>query len=1292
MMTRSHCYCFITIFFTLLLHTLASPPHHFCKPDQRDALLEFIAEFPTGESYTWNKSSDCCFWEGVTCNHRSGQVISLDLSYTFLNSSLKTNNSLFRLRSLRHLNLMDCNLGGEIPSSLGNLSRLLELDLWDNHLVGEVPVSVGNLNELRVLSLGGNKLSGNFPIIFANLTKLSFFGLNFNNFTSTLPVNMSEFINLEYFNINENSFFGPFPKSLFLNPLLESVDLGRNQFTGPFEFPNTSSLLQFLNLANNRFDGPIPESISKFLHLSQIYLNHNNFSGSIPRSISKLANLTDLHLSNNMLKGRVPGFLWRLIAVTLSHNYFSSFANPSKDPLIQMLDLSSNSFQGPFPHWICKLKKLSLLDLSNNLFNGSIPLSLRNSTVSLIDLILRNNSFSGIIPDIFADATELQSFDVSRNHLEGSFPKSLIICKALQIVNVENNKIKDEFPFWLGSLPSLNVLILRSNEFYGPLYHPHMSIGFQSLKVIDVSHNEFTGTLPSHYFSNWREMTTSSEEIDQYYLPALVIQHLELRLLNLSNNKSRNDIPRCMSNLKNLETLDLSSNKLSGQIPQDLGNLSFLSYMNFSHNFLEGPVPRGTQFQRQTCSSFLDNPGLFGLEGICQESHVPNPTSHQSEELSEAEEQVFSWIAAAIAYGPEIAVKFRKVICLPPTGISLNILPWILWAIWTSRNTLLFEGRYLSPEETASKGLKLSQEWSQSQGKIPSPLGHDSRLETLGLIINHLVGEVPASIGHLTELRIVSLGKNSLSGRFSSLFANLTKLTHIFLHSNNFTSTLPSDMSGLHRLEWFDISENSFSGPFPKSLFTISSLLIVYLGRNQFTGPIDFENTSSPLVKLDLSQNSFSGPIPRFISNLTKLDHLNFGKNKLEGEVPACLWNRRPSTVVLSHNYFSSFENVSQETETDHMDRLDLNSNSFRGPFPHWLCKFSRLEYLDLSNNLFSGSIPPCLKNFTATLIELTLGNNNFSGSLPDIFAGATRFKDKFPHWLGSLPSLHVLSLRFNKFFGPLYRRHHHRHMSSGFKSLRVVDISHNNFTGTLPPRYFSSWHGMTKMREKDDVPYMEPTSIIYPSFPHNYESVEMVIKGVEMSFERIRQDFRAIDFSENRIHGKISESLCSLKELHILNLSGNAFTGVIPRSLAKLTKLETLDLSCNKLSGEIPQDLGKLSFLSYMNFSHNDLQGSVPRGTQFQSQNCSSFMDNPELLGLEDICRKPNVLGPTSHQPEEVSESEEPMFNWVAAAIAYGPGVLCGLVIGHIFTSHNHEWFAEKFGLRKLRVTRRDH
>uniref|UniRef100_A0A0D3CZU8 Leucine-rich repeat-containing N-terminal plant-type domain-containing protein n=1 Tax=Brassica oleracea var. oleracea TaxID=109376 RepID=A0A0D3CZU8_BRAOL len=169
---------------------------------------------------------------------------------------------------------------------------------------------------------------------------------------------------------------------------------------------------------------------------------------------------------------------------------------------------------------------------------------------------------------------------------------------------------------------------------------------------------------------------------------------------------------------------------------------------------------------------------------------------------------------------------------------------------------------------------------------------------------------------------------------------------------------------------------------------------------------------------------------------------------------------------------------------------------------------------------------------------------------------------------------------------------------------------------------------------------------------------MEMVNKGVETRFEGIREDFRAIDFSGNRFYGKIPEFIGFLKELHLLNLSNNAFTSDIPQSLENLTNLETLDLSSNKLSGQIPQDLGKLSFLSYMNFSHNLLQGPVPRGTQFQKQKCSSFSDNPGLYGLEEICGGPHYPNPTSQANEELSESEEPVFNWIAAAMAYGPGV----------------------------------
>lgn len=760
--------------------------------------MEFRDEFPIDEfdPNPWNKSSpDCCFWKGVTCDDRSGQVISLNLADTSLNGSFKTNSSLFRLQYLRHLKLSYCDIQGEIPSSLGNLSRLtlidlshnflvgeipasignlkrlthvelgantligaipsslgklnqlrylslaaneltgdipsslgnlsslLELRLSINHLVGQVPASIGNLNELQAISLSQNNLNGTIPISFSNLTKLYHISLRSNNFTSTLPSDMSVFHNLEHFDVAANSFLGSFPKSLFTIPSLQVVYLDDNQFIGPIEFVNTSSSspkLEILSLASNIFISLVPESISKFLNLGEINLSGNNFNGPIPRSISKLANLQTLNLANNNLKGQVPAYLWRVTTVTLSNNFFSSFENPSEETLMEALDLNSNSFQEPFPRWICNTKGLRFLDLSNNLFNGSIPPCLEDSIASFSDLILRNNSFSGPLPDIFASATELRSLDVSRNQLEGSLPKSLVNCKALQLVNMESNRIKDVFPSWLGSLPSLHVLILRSNEFHGTL---HVFIGFQSLRIIDISRNDFSGTLPPHCFSSWRGMTVLREEDDPYMadiinesvfyrnsmvmvvkgvelsferiqqdfraidisgnrihgkIPESLSFLKELHLLNLSGNVFTSHIPRSLANLTKLETLDLSRNKLSGQIPQDLGQLSSLSYMNFSSNLLKGPVPRGTQFQSQNCSSFSDNDRLFGLEEICGKIQVSNPTSQQPEQLSEPEEELFSWTAAAIAYGP-------GVLCGLVIG---HIFTSYYHKIWSKKNTI----------------------------------------------------------------------------------------------------------------------------------------------------------------------------------------------------------------------------------------------------------------------------------------------------------------------------------------------------------------------------------------------------------------------------------------------------------------------------------------------------------------------------------------------------------------------------------------------------------------------------
>ncbi|XP_010466622.2 PREDICTED: receptor like protein 30-like [Camelina sativa] len=575
----------------------------------------------------------------------------------------------------------------------------------------------------------------------------------------------------------------------------------------------------------------------------------------------------------------------------------------------------------------------------------------------------------------------------------------------------------------------------------------------------------------------------------------------------------------------------------------------------------------------------------------------------------------------------------------------------------------------------------------------------------------------------------MDLSCNYIRGNIPTSFANLTKLSILYLYENEFTGgDVEIVLANLTGLTYIDLNSNHFKSSFPSFLLKISSLVAIALDENLFEGTLDFGNTSSSsklevlnvrdnkfdglvpesiwklhnLNTLDLSHNNFKGRVPSSISKLNLIS-IDLSYNKFEGQVPPHLWKVqwRPSkdesgSLKLSHNSFNSFGKP-VEVIDGALVELDLGSNLFQETFPQWICKFRNLTKLDLSNNRFSGSIPQCLKNFT-NLRELTLRNNSLSGLLPDLNASELRsldvsrnnllgklprsliisvemeflnvkgnkIKDTFPFWLGSLQVLNVLMLGSNAFYGPVYNPSTYL----GFTNLQIIDISNNNFVGSLPQDYFYNWTIMSLV-------WSGYESLHIPEFGYmGDESINMVYKGVDMDFVRILKGFKAIDFSGNRFSGHIPTSIGLLSELNLLNLSGNTFAGNIPPSLTNITKLEILDLSRNNLSGEIPRGLVNLSFLSYINFSNNHLQGLVPQSPQFGSQNCSSFMNNPGLYGFEENCAKNRV--PVLHQPDEslTSDPDEPVLNWKVAAIVFGPGVFCGLVIGHIFTSYKHEWF----------------
>ncbi|XP_012455801.2 receptor-like protein 15 [Gossypium raimondii] len=819
------------------------------------------------------------------------------------------------------------------------------------------------------------------------------------------------------------------------------------------------------------------------------------------------------------------------------------------------------------------------------LFNASIFLpfgDLRILDLSNIGLVgsVRNEGFEKL-----SKLRHLQVLNLTGNHLNDSILSSLSKVSSLKSLSLAGNDLftgsnrTNEIKL-LSRLNSLEKLDLSrtnmTNNFLSYLG------GFSSLRTLCLQGNNLQGTLHLQDFYNLKKLDLSQNRIESLqssYGSGRHLKLISLEEIDLSSNLFNNNIFAELSGFLNLKSLNIRWNQLNGSIDvKEFCGWSNLESLDLSENEVN-------QFMTYEETRCLQKLKVLYLDAVSTDGN----TSLVS--LLEAFPFVKTLFLRDNCFLNKTMVNtqlhvLRNVenLIMDYTPLHINFLESI--GILTSLKALSLFNCGLTGTLPAHGGLcflnhleELNLKGNDLAGAIASCLVNLTFLRYLDISNNHFTGNIASTpLTNLTMLQFLSFSKNQFQVPVSfRSFANHSNLKALLANENElvaepagFQTWLPKFQLKIFSLLNCTIEEHG-KLQLPNFLYFQHDLRYVDLSYCNF-GEIRFPHwllqNNTRLQELYMIDSSIAGPLTLSPHPNLKLSVLDISNNRIQHEIPRNFCSLFPYVefLIMSKNAFKTTIPLCF-SRMQRLERLDLSHNNLFGGIPEELATSTSLLRIRLSNNSLSGKIIPAIYHLIGSLEALYLDGNKFEGDISDVSTISSkslqvldlsnnRFSGKLPRWLWNHTDLWVLDLSKNRFEGLIPME------LCNLVSLEFLDLSLNHLSGTIP-----SCSNLQMMKHVHLA---------------NNRLSGTLSKALCKSSSLV-----TLDFSENNLTGRIPGWISTLPALSVLLLKANQFHGEFPLHLCRLQSLSILDLSQNKLSGHVPSCLSNLTFKPKSEKSH---------------------------------------------------------------------------------------------------------